>query len=204
MAPCCSLCFDPHKLPKLRSFFQPFCLPFCRGVFSPSPSPLPSDDDGGATDADNYHLNNHHVIILEIRQRAMMKSRSQPRSSFIIVTAEEFGRLINAVAPPPPPSKANKSIDVERREKNDGKYEGEEENEEFFSVKSCFSRCSSGDEDCWLSGRTAALLVTLSEECEGWPFGLWRRRKVVVLPPLPKSPADSWTWHKRNLNNVKV
>lgn len=135
----------------------------------------------------------------------MMKAISQPKSSFMIMTAEELGKLIKAAVPPP---KVNKSEDAEGGEKKDGEYEGDDEKEEFFSVRSCFSRCSSGDDEYCLGGRTAAAVVTLSEEwfreCEGWPFGLWRRRKVVVLPPLPKSPADSWTWHKRNLSNVKV
>ncbi|CAM8883503.1 unnamed protein product [Rhodiola kirilowii] len=39
--------------------------------------------------------------------------------------------------------------------------------------------------------------VMLLEEllgCEGWPFGLLR--KVVLLPPLPSSPSDSWSWTK--------
>ncbi|PKU87296.1 uncharacterized protein LOC110115678 [Dendrobium catenatum] len=199
MAPCFSLCFDPHNQPKLPSFLKPFCFPFFHGPFSPSPSSVSFDDgdDGAAEDSD---LNNYHVIILEIRQRAM-KARSEPRSSFVIMTAEEFARLIKA-APPP---NMNKSDDAEDREKKkDGEYEGEDEkDEDFFSVRSCFSRCSTGDEEYCLSGRTAASEKWF-RECEGWPFGLWRHRKVVVLPPLPKSPADSWTWHKRNLNNVKV
>ncbi|KAL0912387.1 hypothetical protein M5K25_018354 [Dendrobium thyrsiflorum] len=198
MAPFFSLCFDPHNQSKLPSFLKPFCFPFFHGPFSSSPSSLSFDDgdDGAAEDSD---LNNYHVIILEIRQRAM-KARSEPKSSFVIMTAEEFARLIKA-APP----RLNKSDDAEDRRKKDGEYEGDDEkDEDFFSVRSCFSRCSTGDEEYCLSGRTAAASEEWFRECEGWPFGLWRRRKVVVLPPLPKSPADSWTWHKRNLSYVKV
>ncbi|XP_020576384.1 uncharacterized protein LOC110021981 [Phalaenopsis equestris] len=114
----------------------------------------------------------------------------------MITKTEELGRLIKTSPP--------RSDDG----KKDGKYEGDDDKEKFCSVRSCFSRCSIGDEDCFLSGRTEEALATLSEEwfgeCEGWPFGLWRRRKILSWPPLPKSPADSWTWHKRNLSNVKV
>ncbi|PKA55464.1 hypothetical protein AXF42_Ash006666 [Apostasia shenzhenica] len=95
-------------------------------------------------------------------------------------------------------------------------YEGDDESEEFFSVRSCFSMCSGGSgggEGCWWEergrfwGRKAAASAwdEWFKQCEGWPFGLWRRRPppvVVVLPPLPRSPADSWTWHKRNLSST--
>ncbi|KAK7285071.1 hypothetical protein RJT34_19829 [Clitoria ternatea] len=93
-----------------------------------------------------------------------------------------------------------------------GKVAGDEENnekEEFLSVKSCLSCCSSGA----LSGEAFYSVKTnlsrcssmndldLSEywrhsiiqkfcHCEGWPFGLYR--KVALLPPLPKSPSESW------------
>ncbi|XP_038884891.1 uncharacterized protein LOC120075509 [Benincasa hispida] len=68
-------------------------------------------------------------------------------------------------------------------------------NEAFFSVEANFSRCSSLnglnflDED--LKRRTILQEVF---HCEGWPFGLCR--KAVLLPPLPKSPSESWSWNK--------
>ncbi|KAL0558012.1 hypothetical protein IC582_006575 [Cucumis melo] len=68
-------------------------------------------------------------------------------------------------------------------------------NEAFFSVEANFSRCSSLnglnflDED--LKRRTILQEVF---HCEGWPFGLCR--KAVLLPPLPKSPSESWSWSK--------
>lgn len=67
--------------------------------------------------------------------------------------------------------------------------------EAFFSVEGNFSRCSSLnglnflDED--LKRRTILQEVF---HCEGWPFGLCR--KAVLLPPLPKSPSESWSWSK--------
>ncbi|XP_022135711.1 uncharacterized protein LOC111007604 [Momordica charantia] len=68
-------------------------------------------------------------------------------------------------------------------------------NEAFFSVEANFSRCSSLngldflDEDL----RRRSILQEFCH-CEGWPFGLCR--KAILLPPLPKSPSESWSWSK--------
>ncbi|CAA0819642.1 Unknown protein [Striga hermonthica] len=66
----------------------------------------------------------------------------------------------------------------------------------FASARTCFSRCSSmsriTDND-FLSGDRRSIILELVR-CEGWPFGLCR--KALLLPPLPKSPADSWSWRK--------
>lgn len=82
------------------------------------------------------------------------------------------------------------------------------EGEEFLSVKSCFSRCSSSPSgEAFYSVKTnLSRCSSLNEldlskyrrpsviqefcHCEGWPFGLCRR--AVLLPPLPKSPSESW------------
>ncbi|KAK6939582.1 hypothetical protein RJ641_029113 [Dillenia turbinata] len=95
----------------------------------------------------------------------------------------------------------------------DGENEDYKERDEFHSVNSCFSRCSSvGSREGFLSARTnfsrSSSLSALDFQelkrrsiflefchCEGWPFGLCRR--AALLPPLPKSPADSWSWRKR-------
>ncbi|KZV45191.1 hypothetical protein F511_11791 [Dorcoceras hygrometricum] len=93
-----------------------------------------------------------------------------------------------------------------------GIYGGEDTIDEFYSVNSRLSRCSSGASfetfvsvKKWLS-RSSSLNQTNScafgnrsmimEFChyDGWPFGLFR--KALLLPPLPKSPADSWSWRK--------
>ncbi|KAG6585650.1 hypothetical protein SDJN02_17247, partial [Cucurbita argyrosperma subsp. argyrosperma] len=69
--------------------------------------------------------------------------------------------------------------------------------EAFFSVEANFSRGSSlngldfVDED--LKRHTALQELC---HCEGWPFGLCR--KALFLPPLPKSPSESWSWSKWN------
>ncbi|XP_020220125.1 uncharacterized protein LOC109803070 [Cajanus cajan] len=89
---------------------------------------------------------------------------------------------------------------------------GDEEEEEFLSVKSCFTRCSSSPSgEAFYSVKTnLSRCSSLSDldlskywkrsvieefcHCEGWPFGLCRR--AVLLPPLPKSPSESWLSRK--------
>ncbi|GER29995.1 glycine--tRNA ligase beta subunit [Striga asiatica] len=66
----------------------------------------------------------------------------------------------------------------------------------FCSARTCFSRCSSLsriENNDFLSGDRRSIIMELVG-CEGWPFGLCR--KALFLPPLPKSPADSWSWRK--------
>ncbi|PIN25253.1 hypothetical protein CDL12_01989 [Handroanthus impetiginosus] len=67
--------------------------------------------------------------------------------------------------------------------------------DEFVSAKStCLSRCSSLNRiDFQHFGRRRSIIMEFIH-CEGWPFGLCR--KALLLPPLPKSPADSWSWKK--------
>ncbi|KAL3642072.1 hypothetical protein CASFOL_012887 [Castilleja foliolosa] len=67
----------------------------------------------------------------------------------------------------------------------------------FVSAKTCLSRCSSLNgidrfQDFDTNRRSSIILELMN--CEGWPFGLCR--KALLLPPLPKSPADSWSWTK--------
>ncbi|RDX76069.1 hypothetical protein CR513_43975, partial [Mucuna pruriens] len=65
--------------------------------------------------------------------------------------------------------------------------------EAFYSVKTNLSRCSSMNEvdisECWRRS-----IIQQFCHCEGWPFGLCR--KAVFLPPLPKSPSESWLSRK--------
>nr|GMC48121.1 uncharacterized protein LOC109149590 [Ipomoea batatas]GMC56130.1 uncharacterized protein LOC109149590 [Ipomoea batatas] len=66
--------------------------------------------------------------------------------------------------------------------------------EAFVSAKTSFSRCSSLSRidftDLWRRGSN----IVQFSQCKGWPFGLCRR--ALLLPPLPKSPSDSWKWRK--------
>ncbi|KAG8377638.1 hypothetical protein BUALT_Bualt08G0053800 [Buddleja alternifolia] len=65
--------------------------------------------------------------------------------------------------------------------------------DEFVSVKTRCSRSSSLNKIDFLDfGRRSVILEFI--HCEGWPFGLCR--KALLLPPLPKSPSDSWSWRK--------
>uniref|UniRef100_A0A7N1A9R7 Uncharacterized protein n=1 Tax=Kalanchoe fedtschenkoi TaxID=63787 RepID=A0A7N1A9R7_KALFE len=65
--------------------------------------------------------------------------------------------------------------------------------------KSCLSVCPWWLECEWsnVPEQWKELLLLLQElpGCEGWPFGLLR--KVLLLPPLPTSPSDSWSWTKK-------
>lgn len=69
----------------------------------------------------------------------------------------------------------------------------------YISVKTCLSRCSSLSSIDSLSkidykdSHRRSIIQELCQ-CEGWPFGLCR--KALLLPPLPKSPSDSWSWRK--------
>ncbi|XP_075087133.1 uncharacterized protein LOC107830574 isoform X1 [Nicotiana tabacum] len=65
--------------------------------------------------------------------------------------------------------------------------------EAFVTAKTIFSRSSSVDridfQDLWRHS-----VIQEFSHCEGWPFGLYQ--KALLLPPLPKSPSDSWSWRK--------
>ncbi|XP_042013887.1 uncharacterized protein LOC121762153 [Salvia splendens] len=62
----------------------------------------------------------------------------------------------------------------------------------FFSVKTRFSRSSSlrKIDSCKDFSRRCIIIQELMQY-EGWPFGLCK--KAFLLPPLPKSPSDSWS-----------
>ncbi|KAL4583595.1 hypothetical protein LXL04_008173 [Taraxacum kok-saghyz] len=67
--------------------------------------------------------------------------------------------------------------------------------EAFMSVKKNLSRCSSmGSIDFPAPFRRRRSIMRELRHCEGWPFGLCR--KALLVPPLPKSPSESWMWHK--------
>ncbi|KAL7085192.1 hypothetical protein ACP275_14G266800 [Erythranthe tilingii] len=78
----------------------------------------------------------------------------------------------------------------------------------FVSAKTRLSRCSSLDTNTNIVSndfqdfdRRRSIIAELIQYCEGWPFGLCR--KAILLPPLPKSPADSWSWIKSSGRIVK-
>ncbi|KAK9724258.1 hypothetical protein RND81_05G058900 [Saponaria officinalis] len=115
------------------------------------------------------------------------------------------------------------------------KEDGEDENDEFTSVKSRLSHCSFpsvDDYEAFYSVRTdfsccsslkdpelaenkwwtsevmdsaelrRRAIVQEIYHCKGWPFGLCR--KTLLLPPLPRSPSESWSWCKSPAKVVKT
>ena len=70
--------------------------------------------------------------------------------------------------------------------------------EGIYSVKTNFSRSSSLDELDFPDFGKPSIFQEFCH-CEGWPFGLCR--KAVLLPPLPKSPSDSWLLRKTQQSN---
>ncbi|CAL9779021.1 unnamed protein product [Musa acuminata subsp. burmannicoides] len=133
-----------------------------------------SSVDESTLDSD---LDHKQRIILEIRSRAM-KTKSRPHELLF------SGKLARGVSP------TTGRADITGEEEHDD----DDESEAFFSVKSCFSCCST---DGSTELEEFGSLLGEFRHCEGWPFGL--RRRAVALPPLPSSPSDSWMWHKRNL-----
>ncbi|XP_060199477.1 uncharacterized protein LOC132627881 [Lycium barbarum] len=98
------------------------------------------------------------------------------------------------------------------QQQEESKDEEKEEREDFLSVGTRLSRCSSAiSYEAFATAkstlsRSSSLnkiefqdfprrsVIKEFSHCEGWPFGL--SRKVLLLPPLPKSPSDSWSWRK--------
>ncbi|CAN6682120.1 unnamed protein product [Malus baccata var. baccata] len=139
------------------------------------------------------------VIVSAIRSRAMEKLRRKPRSfsdSFSFVYSSKSGDLFIT------------QKGVEKQEDHE-----DDEKADFLSVASCLSCCSSdaASRDVFLSVKTSLSrcsslngiefrdfpnqsIIQQFRHCEGWPFGLCR--KAVLLPPLPKSPSESWLWKK--------
>ncbi|KAJ9166208.1 hypothetical protein P3X46_020990 [Hevea brasiliensis] len=166
----------------------------CRRLSTSSP-----EVDYPSSDIDDEQ----EIVVSAIRSRALEKSRQRSfvlTDSFSWVFSPRTGELF--LAP---------KI-FQEKDENDEK---EDEGEEFLSVASCFSCCSSAlSKEAFLSVKTnfsrcssfselldfqdfprSSILQELCH-CEGWPFGLYR--KAVLLPPLPKSPSESWSWRKRS------
>ncbi|CAN6930053.1 unnamed protein product [Brassica oleracea var. botrytis] len=138
----------------------------------------------------------HEIVVFQIRSQAMEKLRQKPRICMERLTYH---------------SKEEPNIE-------------KEEGIEFCSVGSSFSECCTSDlsveaymtakiefsrcsslkgeelENQWkmyyLNGIRKGSVIQELCHCQGWPFGLGR--KAALLPPLPKSPAESWSWRKPN------
>ncbi|KAL8141152.1 hypothetical protein V2J09_007173 [Rumex salicifolius] len=64
----------------------------------------------------------------------------------------------------------------------------------YFSVDTSFSNTLSFNGNENFSELKRRSIFHEFSYCEGWPFGLCKR--AMLLPPLPKSPSDSWSWCK--------
>ncbi|KAK8624324.1 hypothetical protein V6N13_065671 [Hibiscus sabdariffa] len=147
------------------------------------------------------------VVVSEIRSRAMEKMKSKPSR-----TSKSLSWVLS-------PSTGELRITSNQAKRRDEEDKGEEK-DEFFSIGSCFSFYSSAvSKEAFLSANTdfsrcsslnkiefpeiwkfdfhdfrrRSIIHELCH-CEGWPFGLCK--KTVLLPPLPKSPSESWSWRK--------
>ncbi|GMI89718.1 hypothetical protein like AT1G47410 [Hibiscus trionum] len=144
------------------------------------------------------------VVVSEIRSRAMEKMKRRP------------SRISESISWVLSPSTGELHITSKQAKRGDE----DDKDEEFFSIGSCFSFYSSGaSKEAFLSANTDFSRCsslnnidfpevwkfdfqdfrrrsTIQEfcHCEGWPFGLCK--KTVLLPPLPKSPSESWSWRK--------
>ncbi|CAA7048034.1 unnamed protein product [Microthlaspi erraticum] len=139
----------------------------------------------------------HEVVVYQIRSRAMEKLRQKPRISMekrlTYETIEEWN--------------IEKEEGVEFCSVGSSFSEccsSELSIEGYMTAKTEFSRCSSLKgaelENQWKMYyaneiRKRSVIQELCH-CQGWPFGLGR--KAALLPPLPKSPAESWSWRKPN------
>lgn len=147
------------------------------------------------------------MVVSAVKSRAMERQKhksSVTRDGFSWVYSPETRELFitQMVAPP------------------EGENVEDDEKEEFLSVKSCFSCRSSvvsGEQfysvrtnfspcasfnELDFSGYWRRSIILELCHCEGWPFGLCR--KAVLLPPLPKSPSDSWLWRKKQQSTKDV
>nr|GEU78521.1 hypothetical protein [Tanacetum cinerariifolium] len=73
--------------------------------------------------------------------------------------------------------------------------------EEFMSVKTNLSRCSSMSSIEFPNFKRRRSIMRELCHYQGWPFGLCR--KALLVPPLPKSPSESWMWRKTT-RTVKI
>lgn len=105
------------------------------------------------------------------------------------------------------------------QQKEDSEDEDKEGREDFLSVETHLSRCSSAiSYEAFATAKTTLSrssslnriefhdfprrsVIKEFSHCQGWPFGL--SRKLLFLPPLPKSPADSWSWRK-SARSIKI
>ncbi|GMH13802.1 hypothetical protein Nepgr_015643 [Nepenthes gracilis] len=150
------------------------------------------------------------VIVSTIRSRAMeekyRRRNDLETNSFSLVFFHTLGELLLMAAAQ---EKGKENEDEERDDFLSVKSHFSccsiiADSEAFFSVKTDFSCCSSlslNGLDYYFQELRRRSLIQEFCHCEGWPFGLCR--KALLLPPLPKSPTESWSW-RRGAKIVKI
>ncbi|XP_059454713.1 uncharacterized protein LOC132184938 [Corylus avellana] len=154
------------------------------------------EDESTTSDFDE----DQEEVVSAIRSQAMEKLRRKPgllTESFSLVVYSPVTRELYMT-----PKAVQRGEDLD----------DEDEDEDFVTVGSCFSCCSSAlSREAYHSvktnfSRSSSLngldfqefwkrsIIQELCHCQGWPFGLCR--KAVLLPPLPKSPSESWSWRK--------
>lgn len=146
------------------------------------------------------------VVVSAVKSRAMERQKHKPS-----VMRDSFSWVF---------SPATRELHITQTMAPHEREVEDDEKEEFFSVRSCFScRSSAVSGEPFYSVKTnISPCSSLNEldfsdywrrciiqefcHCEGWPFGLYR--KAVLLPPLPKSPSESWLWRKKHQSTKDV
>lgn len=142
------------------------------------------------------------LVVSAVRSRAIEKSRQRSfvlTDSFSWVFSPRTGELYLAPKIFQDKDGDDEEVDDEREEflsvaSRFSCCSSALSKEAFVSVKTNFSRCSSFSEVLGFQDFPKRSILLELCHCEGWPFGLCR--KAVLLPPLPKSPSESWSWRK--------
>lgn len=219
----CSMSFFAHAEEETKHPGKPLHLfrealkqAFCQCCTFRSNSPtlfnideyeITDDDDDGVDDE-------QEVVIRAIRARAM-EARLRRKNGY--TTTQNLLQVLNSMN-----TEFINNPNLPQTEEED-----DEEKETYFSAGSCFSRCSSASGEvlsqcevffsprsclsrCSSKKVTKTKLFDANERCskskepchcEGWPFGLCK--KAMLLPPLPNSPSESWSWRKGPPHLVK-
>ncbi|KAH9611539.1 hypothetical protein KSS87_007628 [Heliosperma pusillum] len=180
-----------------------------------------SDSSSDEEDTHISDFENIQMIVSMIRTRAM--ESKMKRSSMI----ESYSTVLHPISGELFPGSVKQLYDVKKQDDEENEeftsvksqlslcsFASIDDYEAFYSVKTDFSCCPSLKdaelaENKWWSSevldskelRRRAIIQEICH-CKGWPFGLCR--KALLLPPLPKSPSDSWSWYKASPNVVKT
>ncbi|KAJ0818781.1 hypothetical protein HanPI659440_Chr00c01g0706241 [Helianthus annuus] len=180
------------------------CHTFCRKISSQS---LEQQDDHG--DDDDVDYDDEQEIFVSAVLSKYKESKSKRKvgltvDSFIWEFELDLSLGFSPTEPPPKRKEIQHAYASDVEDHRDEFYSpcshlsrcsSATTAEAFMSVKTNLSRCSSMSsfEFPVFRRRRRSMFLELCH-CEGWPFGLCR--KALLVPPLPKSPSESWKWRK--------